>query len=142
MAATSAATDIGFLTQFGKMVANVFTPFAEMTDFGPPGISRDSVDFTHFGSPDFFREFKPGIADGGEVSVTYNLVPGLLDDAAIGAHFDTRSVEAWRVVFPNGAKLDFRGFATAHERATPMDDKMTGSATFKVTGKPVLTPAA
>ncbi|WCP71553.1 phage tail tube protein [Sphingomonas hankookensis] len=142
MAATNAATDIGFATLFGKVVANVFTAFAEITDMTPPGISRDSVDFTHFGSPDFFREFKPGIGDGGEVSITYNLVPGLLDDAAIGAHFDSRAVETWRFVFPNGAKLEFRGFATGHERATPMDDKMTGSATFKVTGKPVMTPAA
>lgn len=142
MAATNAATDIGFMTQFGKVVGAVFTPFAEITDFTPPGTSRDSVDFTHFGSPDYFREFKPGIADGGEASVTYNLVPGLLDDAAIAAHFDTRAVDTWRIVFPNGAKLEFRGFATAHERATPMDDKMTGSATFKVSGKPVMTPAA
>lgn len=142
MAATNAATDIGFATTFGKVVANVYTAFAEMTDLTPPGTSRDSVDFTHYGSPDFHREFKPGISDGGELSVSYNLVPGLLDDATIATHLASRNVEAWRIVFPNGAKLDFNGFATAHERATPMDDKMTGSATFKVSGKPVLVPAA
>lgn len=142
MAATNAATDIGFATTFGKVVANVYTPFAEITEQTPPGTSRDSVDFTHFGSPDFHREFKPGLSDAGEMTVTYNLVPGLLDDAVIATHLATRAVEDWRIVFPNGAKFDFRAFATAHERATPMDDKMTGSATFKVSGKPVLTPAA
>jgi hypothetical protein len=141
MAETVAATDIGFATTFGKLVGTVFTPFAELTEMTPPGISRDSVDFTHFGSPDFFREFKPGLSDGGEMPITYNLVPGLLDDAVIATHLNARTVETWRIVFPNGAKFDFKGFATAHERATPMDDKMTGSATFKVTGKPVLTPA-
>ena len=142
MAATNEATDIGFATTFGKADGANFTPFAEVTEMTPPGTSRDSVDFTHFGSPDFFREFKPGLSDGGEMPITYNLVPGLLDDAVIAAHLTSRTVEAWRVVFPNGAKLDFNGFATSHERATPLDDKMTGSATFKVTGKPVLTPAA
>ena len=142
MAETVAATDIGFATTFGKVVGNVYTPLAEVTELSPPELSRDSVDFTHFGSPDRHREFKPGLSDAGEVALTYNLVPGLADDATIATHVATNAVEAWRIVFPNGAKLDFNGFATRHGRATPMDDKMTGSATFKVSGKPVLTPAA
>jgi len=142
MAATVAATDIGFATTFGKVVSNTYTALAEVTDLSSPELSRDSVDFTHFGSPDRYREFKPGLADAGEVSVTYNLVPGLADDLVIATHLATNTVETWRIVFPNGAKLDFTGFATKHGHATPMDDKMTGSATFKISGKPVLTPAA
>ncbi|HQS95089.1 MAG: phage tail protein [Novosphingobium sp. 17-62-19] len=142
MAATNAATDIGFATTFGKVVASVYTEFAEVTELSPPELSRDSVDFTHHGSPDGYREFKPGLSDGGEATLSYNLVPGLLDDAVIAAHLATKTVDEWRIVFPNGAKLDFKGFATAHAHATPMEDKMTGSATFKVSGKPVLTPAA
>lgn len=142
MAETVAATDIGALTVFGKVVAGVLVPFAEVTEQTPPATSRDSVDFSHFGSPDLHREFKPGWSDAGEMTLTYNLVPGLMDDAVIATHMATRMVEPWRIVYPNGAKLDFKAFATNHERATPMDDKMTGSATLKVTGKPVLTPAA
>ena len=142
MAATAAATDIGFATTFGKVVANVYTALAEVTELGVPETSRDSIDFTHFGSPDRYREFKPGLSDAGEVTFTYNLVPGLADDAVIATHMATNAVEAWRVVFPNGAKLDFNGFATKHGRATPMGDKMTGSATIKISGKPALTPAA
>lgn len=142
MAETAAATDIGALTTFGKVVNGEYTPLAEVTEMTLPETSRDSVDFTHFGSPDLHREFKPGWSDAGEASVTYNLIPGLADDAVIAAHLATRAVEPWRVVFPNGAKLDIKAFATRHGRATPMDDKMTGSATFKVSGKPVLTPVA
>lgn len=142
MAETVAATDIGALTTFGKVTGNVFTALAEVTELTLPETSRDSVDFTHFGSPDLHREFKPGWSDAGEAALTYNLVPGLADDAVIAAHIATRAVEMWRINFPNGAKLDFKGFATRHGRATPLDDKMTGSATFKVSGKPVLTPAA
>lgn len=142
MAETVAATDIGALTTFGKVVGSAFTALAEVTELTLPETSRDSVDFTHFGSPDLHREFKPGWSDAGEAALTYNLVPGLADDAVIAAHIATRAVETWRINFPNGAKLDFKGFATRHGRATPLDDKMTGSATFKVSGKPVLTPAA
>lgn len=143
MAETNAATDIGLLVTFGKVTApSTYVPFAETTEINPPEVARDSVQFTHHGSPDAHHEFKPGLSDGGEVSITYNLVPGLYDDAVIATHLASRIVESWRILFPNGAQLNFRGFATAHGRATPLDDRMTGSVTFKVTGKPVLTPAA
>lgn len=142
MAATAAATDIGMTTTFGKVVGTEYTAFAEVTEISLPELARDSIDLTHLSSPDGYREFKPGLADAGEAGIVYNLIPGLADDAVIRAHLATRAVETWRVVFPNGAKLEFRGFATAHGGAVPMDDKMTGSATFKVSGKPSLTPAA
>lgn len=142
MAATHEDTDIGFATMFGKGTGAGWQAFAEVTELNPPELSRDSVDFTHHGSPDRHREFKPGLSDAGEVSITYNLVPGLLDDAVIATYLASNSVELWEIRFPNGAVLAYNGFATAHGRATPMDDKMTGSATFKVSGKPVLTPAA
>lgn len=143
MAETNAATDIGLLTTFGKGPSGVgYVPFAEATEINPPESARDSVQFTHHGSPDAHHEFKPGLTDGGEVSIVYNLVPGLYDDAVIATHLASRIVEPWCIMFPNGAALNFRGFATAHGRATPLDDRMTGSVTFKVTGKPVLTPAA
>lgn len=142
MAETNEATDIGLLTTFGKVVGTEYTPLAEMTELNPPETARDSVEFTHFASPEGWKEFKPGLSDAGEVSLTYNLVPGLFDDKVIHDHLATRTVETWRIQFPNGAKLDVKAFATAHGRATPIDDRMTGSATFKVTGKPTLTPAA
>lgn len=140
MAETNAATDIGLLTTFGKVVGSTYTPFAEMTELNPPETSRDSVEFTHFASPDGYKEFKPGLSDGGEVSLTYNLVAGLYDDATIHAHLADRTVDGWRIVYPNGAELNFKGFATTHGHATPLDDRMTGTATWKITGKPVMTP--
>ncbi|KQN37007.1 phage tail protein [Sphingomonas sp. Leaf407] len=141
MAATAAATDIGYMITFGKVVGSVFTALAEVAELTLPELSRDAVDFTHMTSPDAHREFKPGLSDAGEAGIVYNLIPGVADDAVIRTHLGTRAVEAWRIVFPNGAKLDFRGFATAHGGAVPMEDKMTGTATFKVSGKPTMTPA-
>lgn len=141
MSATVAATDIGFLTTISKKTGSNYVPFAEITELTTPTYSRDSVDFTHFGSPDAFREFKPGLTDAGDLGLTYNLVPGLADDAVVATHFASRLVEVFRITWPNGATLDINGFATKHARATPMADKMTGSATIKVSGKPTLTPA-
>jgi hypothetical protein len=142
MPATAAATDIGFATILAKKTGpTTYAPIVEMTDFGFPEYSRDSVDYTHFGSPDRFREHKPGLADAGDLTFSYALIPGVADDATVAASFASLTVEEWRVTFPNGATFDVKGFATKHSRAVPMDDKMVGSATFKVSGKPVLTPA-
>jgi hypothetical protein len=89
-----------------------------------------------------WREFKPGLRDPGEITLTYNLIPGEADDDTIGDSFATDVVEQWQVAYPNGATLVVKGFFTSHSHATPLDDRMTGAATFKISGKPVLTPAA
>jgi predicted secreted protein len=143
MSATAADTDIGFGTLFKKRTApNTYTTLAEVVEFNPPETKRDSVEFTHMTSPDRWREFKPGLKDAGEITLTYNLIPGAADDDVIADAFDTDGNENWQVEYPNGATLDVTGFFTAHKRATPMETKMTGSATFKISGKPALTPAA
>lgn len=143
MSATAAATDIGFGTILSKKTGpTTFVPFAEVTDITLPEWGRDSVDFTHMLSPNRIREFKPGLKDPGEVGIVYNLIPGVADDATIATHMASNLVEGWRITFPNGATFDFNGFATKHGRATPMSGKMTGSATFKISGAVTLTPAA
>lgn len=142
MAETAADTDIGYGTTFAKKTgANAYTVLAEVVEFNPPETTRDAVEFTHMTSPERWREFKPGLKDAGETTLVYNLIPGEADDDVIADHLATNGVDEWRVTYPNGAKLDVKGFATSHQHATPLDDKMTGSATFKISGKPVLTPA-
>ncbi len=142
MAETAEETDIGFGITFAKKTGtDTYTVLAEVVEFDPPEFTRDSVEFTHHRSPEKWREFKPGLKDAGEASLTYNLIPGEADDDVVADHIATDTVDSWQVTYPNGAKLDFRGFATSHKHATPLDDKMTGAATFKLSGKPVLTPA-
>jgi hypothetical protein len=143
MAETAEDTDIGHLTLFKKKTgASTYVTLAEVTEITFPEFARDSVEFTHMSSPDRYREFKPGLIDPGEVGIVYNLIPGEADDDVVADHIATGTVDEWEIEFPNGAKFAFKAFATAHSRATPIDDRMTGSATFKVSGKPTLTPAA
>lgn len=142
MAETAEDTDIGYKTLLKQGSGAGGTTLAEITELTPPEFSRDAPEFTHMESPDAFREYKPGLTDPGEVGITYNLIPGEATDDVIAQHFGTRAVDDWTIVFPNGAMLQFRGFATSHSRATPIGEAMTGSATFKVSGKPTMTPAA
>jgi len=145
MAVTSPETDVGFGIILQKRTtpsADTFVTLAEVVEFTPPEFTRDGVDFTHMASPEGWREFKPSkLKDAGEAQLVYNLIPGEADDDVIADQFAYNGLDSWRITYPNGAKLEFLGFVTSHQHATPMDDKMTGSATFKLSGKPIITPA-
>ena len=69
MAETVAATDIGAEVTFSKKTGgSTYAAFAEITDLKFPEYSRDSVDFTHFGSPDPLSvSSSRGWADPGEL---------------------------------------------------------------------------
>ena len=143
MAETAADTDIGHGTLFKKKTgANSYVTLAEVVEFEPPEMSRDAVEFTHMSSPERWREYKPGMREPGETTLTYNLIPGEADDDTVAESFATDDVEEWEVEWPNGATMAIKGFFTSHGRATPIGERMTGAATFKLSGKPVVTPAA
>ncbi|MGE4321926.1 MAG: phage tail tube protein [Sphingobium sp.] len=143
MAATADDTDIGFGTLFRKKTgASTYQTLAEVVEFEPPETTIDSVEFTHMSSPDRWREYKPGLKDAGETTLTYNLIPGEADDDMVTDAIEAGGLSEWRIEYPNGATLDIKGFFTSHSRATPLEDRMTGAATFKISGKPALTPAA
>lgn len=142
MAVTADDTDIGHGMLFAKKTAvDTWTTLAEVTEITLPEYSRDSVEFTHYSSPDRMREYKPGLIDPGELGIVYNLILGEADDEAVTDHIESASVDEWRVTFPNGATMTLKAFATSHSRAAPLEDRMTGGATFKVSGKPVIAQA-
>lgn len=139
------AADTGFGTKFqyeGTHGSGTFTDFAEVVEINPPEVTRETVDATHLASDNGYREFIPALLDAGEVEIVYNLIPGNTADDVIVTHLESNTIRNYRIEFPNGAKFGFAAMCTAHQRATPMDDKMTGSATFKLTGKPTMTDAS
>lgn len=113
-----------------------FTEMAEITSITPPSISRDVIDATHSASPDRWREHIPGLIDGGEVSIEGNFVPGSAGDLLLIAAQTDDDVRPYQIEFPNGVIWEFEAFCTAYEPDAPFDDKMSFSATFKVSGKP------
>lgn len=137
MAATADDTDIGHGILFKKKTGpTTFVTLAELVEFNPPEMSRDAVEYTHMSSPERWREYKPGLRDAGEIPITYNLIPGEADDDTVAESFANNGVEEWEVEYPNGAVLPIKGFFTSHSGATPIEDRMTGAATFKISGKP------
>lgn len=130
----------GYNTTFGieGTTPGTYSAVAEVTSVTPPNISRDAVEATHLTSPEQWREFIAGLKDGGEVSIEMNWIPSATDVivAALDAGKDN-----YQIVFPNGVKWSFAAICTAFEPSSPLDDRMTASATFKVSGKPTLVAA-
>lgn len=116
----------------------------EITNITPPQPSRDSIDASHELSPDSYREFIAGLTDAGEVSIEFNWNPqsAVTGIAALYTELALPSASATktrRIVFPNGSTMEFEAFCTGISPEIPLDDKMTATATFKVTGRPFLT---
>lgn len=122
----------------------VWTPVAEVQSVSGPSIARDTPDATHATSTERWRDFIAGLKDGGEVTVGMNFLPadttqkdasgGLLND------FSDNDSHSYRVSWPDSPAVvwSFTAFITAFEPDLSIDDVVTASVTFKITGKPTL----
>jgi hypothetical protein len=140
MADTQAAIGYGTWMKKGGATPTGFADLGvEITNINPPGVTREAPDATHMTSPDKYREFIAGLMDAGEVQIEYNYVPVVADPmlAAIeaGKVYYQMGNSDWPVVF------QFQAICTSVARTAPLDDKKTGSATFKISGKPSLEAA-
>lgn len=117
----------------------VFTTIAGLSSITGPGLERETLDVTAHDSPDAYREFLGGIKDPGEVSVEVNYDPSVHD--VFVDDFDDLNPRNYQITWPDGTVWDIAAFITAFEPTAPFDDKLSATATFKVTGKPALTPA-
>lgn len=138
--------DIGYGTLFkigdGTTPTEVFTKIGYVTNLKPLSVSRDSIDVSHNESANRFREFIPGLRDGGEISFDILLDPDGTDlDTLYNDEFNSNTVGNKKIDFADGSSFAFAGFCTKIDADAPTDDKMVLSVTYKVSGKPVLTQA-
>ena len=116
----------------------VFTTVAHVTDISAPELSRETHDVTAHDSTDKWREFTGGLKDGGEVSLELNYDPR--DHDALVVDLDDDEPRHYRIVWPQGiGQWDFAALMTNFTAQAPHDDKLSGEATFKVSGPPTLT---
>jgi len=129
MAASTADTGFGITIEF----ASGF--LAEIIGCKPPGPTREAIDVSHTTSPDNAKEFIfADLVDYGELTVDLNFQPDAIPPI-------DEPPEDTTINFPSGATWEFKGGLTGYEPDAPIDDRMTASATIKVTGKITITPA-
>jgi len=134
MAASAASSGFGAVFAY-ESAASVFTPLAEVLSVTPPAIAVETIEVTHMGSDDGFREYIAGLKDGGEVTVNLNYVEA---SATLLQTLVLAGVETFRITFAGSSTYTFSGIPTAFTfDDVVIDDKMAMSLTIKVTGKPV-----
>jgi Lambda phage tail tube protein, TTP len=115
-----------------------YVDMAEVISITPPSFSLDQVDVTHMASPNRNREFISGLNDPGECSFDMNFIPGNASDDRMFEllNLPTGAPRArnCRISYPNGVTWSFQAELTGYEPTVPVDDKMTATVTFKVSG--------
>jgi predicted secreted protein len=136
--------DIGHGATFTRETSTpgTYAALGELIDPGSLSRSRDTVDATHSGSTDGYREYISGLRDAGEFTCVIALEPSASASSAhatLTTDFDSNSSKNYRFTFPSGVYWTFAAFITSIEEAVPLDDRMTLSLTFKRSGKPTIT---
>lgn len=121
----------------------VFTAVAEVSKIDGFEISMDTPEVTNHQSTEGWREYVAGLIDGGEVALELNYIPtNATQNATAGllADLKNRTKRNFKIVFPDSGSTtwSFSAFVTKFKPSAPTDDKLMGTATVKVTGKPTL----
>jgi predicted secreted protein len=117
-----------------------FATIGEVVSISLPSLARDALDVTGIGSPDGYREFIPGLKDGGEVTVEMNFVAGSQSDILVRQLFNDDDLVQFRITVPAPASSpteQLTGFAvvTGYSVTDPVAEKMAATLTMKVSGR-------
>lgn len=126
-------SDIGYGLKAGFKNGAEFDYLVEVRTATPPGWSRESVEVTHFESPDETKEFIAGLKEVGSAKLTMAWKPS--ENDVVLVEFNKKKTEL-RILMPSGTTaLDMEGFVENYEpgEITPGGD-LTASVTFKVAG--------
>jgi len=124
-----------FNTTLDYLSGNTTIAVAEVISIEPPNLKRKAVDTTHLKSANMWRTFMAGFKDGGEIKFELSYTKDQCD--ALTTLFDGGNTTTWRVTFPELGQWSTSGFMTDFQDGKAQDDdRLTGSATVKITGHP------
>jgi len=136
---------IGFGTSFGigdGASPEVFTLIGELFAVSPVGAEKPLVDMTHHTSPNTFKEWLVGVADGTEITCSANFVASDAGQLLVRTTFDAGVQVNMEVTGPTGAQQEtiaFPGIVTAHDVDRPLEDRQVFNFTIKMAGNPTYT---
>ena len=114
-------------------------PIAELTEIGELSVAVDDLEVTNYDSDVGYREYLPGMVDGGELEITGNLYG---DDAqeSLRSDYESGDLQNFIFAFPNSldSSWSFQAYVKNYSMSQPMDGLVKFTATMKITGKPTL----
>ena len=124
---------LGYNVDFSIYNGSAYVQVAEVTNITWPGYKRDAIDVTYMDSGGQFREYIAGLMDAGECSVEMNWLPSATDVILAAL---TAGVGQFKLTYNNGVNLVFKAVVTGYTMQSPLGEKLSATATFKVTGQP------
>lgn len=112
-------------------------PLAYVRSVSGPSATVDDVDTTTLDSTGGFRTFIAGLIDGGEVEMELVYDPSVASHATLGTRFKARTAHTYTITHPSTtSNAPFSGYIKGMSREIPLDDVVTCTVTFKVSGNP------
>lgn len=129
-------------SSFGTILKIATNAVAKLRSVGGINITRGVTDVTTHDSADEYREYIPGLKDGGEVPFSGTLVPTDTDGQnALQAALESGAETAFAIVFPTaiGYTWSFNGIVTSFATTQAETEGEIGvEGTIKVSGKPTM----
>jgi predicted secreted protein len=122
--------------------AETFTKVAEIQDIDGPSMSKDTIEVTSQDSANGWREFIPGMRDGGEVGITANWIPAsATQDGSVGvlSKFLDDDLHNWQIVTAGDGSsgsmdIEFAAIVTDFNISLPMEEQAQVEFTLKISG--------
>lgn len=132
---SDAFSSVGTVLKIGSPLVAV----AEVTSINGANLTRGTIEVTNLDSIGGYREFISSFRDGGEMAVELNFTRAGYD--VFKDEFDTDIVTPYEMIFNDTDNTTFDGnmWVIAIGKTAVLDDKVTMSATLKVTGQETLT---
>ena len=117
---------------FGTTISVGGSAVGGVTSITRSGADRNFIDATNHSSTDGYREFLPGLKDGGTCEIS-----GHYDAADAGQDLLRTAADTIRAVvitLPNSVTIGFNAYVQPPDEDIPLDDMVTFTASLKVTG--------
>lgn len=126
---------------YGTLLQRSGVTVAEILKITGPGMKADMKETTNLLSPNTYKEFVAGLREGGDVSFEGNYLPkeATNSQTTLRTDFENGTASSWTIVLSNSlGTWTFTALVSAITPAIPLDDRITFTATLRITGKPVL----
>lgn len=121
-------------TSGGTATGVTWTKVNECKDISAGGASVNEIDVTDLDSTG--KEFFPGLADNGDLSLEINYLPSDAGQAAIRTAFEASEIKDYKITSPQGTTYTFealvKNFPTIPKAS--VDGVQSGSISFKISG--------
>lgn len=117
----------------------VFTTVPEVTKLSGPSVKGSLLDATSHDSPDYWKEYIPGMLDGDNIQADINWRPSNTVHKAIRTACYARALDNFKVVYPDTTDntVDVPGYVTDIVPKADSGAILVASLTVKITGEPI-----